>query len=352
MTDEDDHKSILIENERDSLHILPMKILPLSTPNLKHARMIKNARLDSVIELFRNDQSGSGQLQINDLPNEFDWDKPNSNPDMQMIQKIGRMPSYDVFSLRIELRKLDISVDDYEDLKLSPEMGKKLTTYMTGFTRPLVSQIYGKDDVEIETFDDVIKLFRDPDVKKALERLNLMADKLGIKVEELPRFLEDYGDIFMSLSYYRRCMDLVSPIVSDFLFAIPDLRKNFTLKGDVSLQRTLDMLEKKVFMLDQQIKERFESFDLETQDMWDNLSAEKFRNLQQIIKSYHTTLGGVLCSLNVKMDAWNRLFPHRNAGGPQRRAEFIMTEMRQGMDKIKKLDTKTSTNDSQALESS
>ena len=132
-------------------------------------------------------------------------------------------------------------------------------------------------------------------------------------------------------------MDAVSPIISDFLFAIPDLRKNYSLKNDVSLQKTINMLENKVFVLDQQIHARFESFDRETQDMWDNLSAEKFRKLQKIIKSYHTTLGGVLCSLNVKMDAWNRLFPHKNAGSPQRRAEFIMTQMRPGMDKIKPL---------------
>lgn len=343
MSNEQQEQSILIENERDSLHILPLRILPLSAPMLKHARMIKNSHLDSVIELFRNESSGSGQLQIGDLPREFEWTNPDSNSDMIMIQNVGKMPSYDVFSLRVELRKLDIVVDDHEDLKLSPEMNKQLATYMTGFTRPLVAQIYGKEDIEIETFEDVVKLFRDPDVKKALERLNLMADKLGIKVEELPRFLEDYGDIFMSLSYYRRCMDAVSPIISDFLFAIPDLRTNYTLKNDVSLQKTIDMLENKVFVLDQQIRARFESFDRDTQDMWDNLSAEKFRKLQKVIKSYHTTLGGVLCSLNVKMDSWNRLFPHKDAGGPQRRAEFIMTEMRQGMDKIKQLDTKPPT---------
>jgi len=336
---DDENTSILIENERDSLHILPLKILPLSTPILKHARMIKNSHLDSVIELFRNEFAGSGQLQIGDLPNEFDWTNPEAQPDMLMLREIGKMPSYDVFSLRVELRKLNIIVNDHESLQLSPEMNKQLATYMTGFTRPLVAQIYGNEDVEIDTFEDVIKLFRDPDIKKALERLNMMADKLGIKVDELPRFLEDYGDIFMSLSYYRRCMDSVSPIISDFLFALPDLRKNYTLRGDISLQRTIDMLENKVFILDQQMRERFESFDRETQDMWDNLSAEKFRQLQKVIKSYHTSLGGVLCSLNVKMDAWNRLFPHQNAGGPQRRAEFIMTQMRQGMDKIKQLDT-------------
>lgn len=337
---EEENTSILIENERDALHILPLKILPLASPGLANARMIKNSHLDSVIELFRNDYSGSGQLHILDLPNEFGWENPGTHPDMVMLRNIGKMPSYDVFSLRVTLRQLNIKVNDYDDLQLSEEMNKELSTYMTDFTRPLVKQIYGSEDMDIQTFEDVVQLFRDPDVKKALERLNMMADKLGIKVEELPRFLEDYGDIFMSLSYYRRCMDSVSPIIDEFLWAIPDLRKNFTLKSDPTLQTTIDMLENKVYTLNTQIRARFESFDNETQDMWEDLSAEKFRQLQKVIKSYHITLGGVLCALSVKLDAWHYLFPQKNAGGPQRRAEFIMTEMRQGMDKIKQLDTK------------
>lgn len=56
--------------------------------------------------------------------------------------------------------------------------------------------------------------------------------------------------------------------------------------------------------------------------------------MQRIIRSYHSTLGGVLCSLSVKLDAWNRLFPKRDVGSPQRRCEFIMTEMRQGMERM------------------
>ncbi len=31
--------------DRDSLHILPLCIIPLTAPNLKSARLIKNARL-------------------------------------------------------------------------------------------------------------------------------------------------------------------------------------------------------------------------------------------------------------------------------------------------------------------
>ena len=335
----DDPQSILIENERDSLHILPLEILPLETPGLKRARMIKNAGLDSVIELFQDASAGSGQLDVRDLPNEFDWASGNNHPDMVILRKVANLPSYDVYSLRVALRQLGIDVNENDELRLTPDMNAELTTYMTEFTRPLIVQIYGKDDdVQIETFEDVIALFRDPDVKLALEKLRTMADKLGIKPEEVPEFIEDYGDIFLSLSYYRRCLDSISPIIEDFLDSMPELRKNYTLQHDQSLQDTVNMMDSRISKLTKQVRRRFDEFEMGTKNMWDDISADKFRKLQRQIKSHHVSLGGVLCSLSVKMDAWHHLFPRRTVGSPQKRAEFIMLHMRQGMDKMRSMD--------------
>ncbi|MGB1026871.1 MAG: hypothetical protein ACPGYL_09975, partial [Rhodospirillaceae bacterium] len=67
-------------------------------------------------------------------------------------------------------------------------------------------------------------------------------------------------------------------------------------------------------------------------------SAEKFKKVQKLIESYHTTIGGVLCGLTVKMNAWARIFPKPNSGGPVKRAEFIMVEMRQGIDNMKRIE--------------
>ncbi len=45
------------------------------------------------------------------------------------------------------------------------------------------------------------------------------------------------------------------------------------------------------------------------------------------------TLGGVLCGLSVKMSLWEEKFGG-GRGGLVQRAEFIMSEMRQGIDTI------------------
>lgn len=61
------------DTDRNSLHILPLSIIPLETPALRGARMIKNVRLVSVIEVFRDQDAGSGQIDIQDIPAEMGW---------------------------------------------------------------------------------------------------------------------------------------------------------------------------------------------------------------------------------------------------------------------------------------
>jgi hypothetical protein len=53
-----------------------------------------------------------------------------------------------------------------------------------------------------------------------------------------------------------------------------------------------------------------------------------------MITAYHTTIGGVLCAMTVKMDAWQKNFPRRGVGSPPKKAEFIMSEMRHGLEKM------------------
>ena len=83
---------------------------------------------------------------------------------------------------------------------------------------------------------------------------------------------------------------------------------------------------------------RFENFDRSTGNMWDNITAERFRQVEKLIKDYHTTIGGVLCALSVKMDAWARLFPKKDVGGPVKRAEFLMSDIKPGIDTIQKIE--------------
>jgi len=336
--DYDAQDKLRVQDDMDSLYAVPLSILPLETKGLKRARMVKNVKLESAIEVFADASTGSGQLDVEDLPGEFDWPEERTHPDLIIMRKLAVLQSYDIYSLRITLREHGIPVNDDVQLRLSDEKQAQLSSYMRGFTMPLIMQIYGSDDVSIQSFQDVVGLFKDPDVRKARDKLQQMADKLNIDLMEVPRFLEDYGDIFLSLSYYRNSLDQIMPIVNEFLDSMDTIRGNWQLRNDPAVMKTCKLVENAVNGTCASLSGRFEDFNKASKSMWNNLDAERFQAVKDMIESYHTTIGSILCGLTVKMIHWKRLFPDPNLGGPVRRSEFIMSEMKQGLERMRDLD--------------
>ncbi|HZD25645.1 MAG TPA: hypothetical protein VE631_05235, partial [Alphaproteobacteria bacterium] len=82
---------------------------------------------------------------------------------------------------------------------------------------------------------------------------------------------------------------------------------------------------------------RFESFERNSERLWENINAESFRRMKALITGHYTTIGGMLCGLQVKMDAWDHNFS-RGRGGPLSKADFIMSDFRHGMDVIRRLE--------------
>lgn len=319
--------------DRDSLHILPISILPIAHSALRRARMVKNSHLDSVIELFNAPGCGSGQLDVTSVAKQFNLVRIPVHPDIDLLQKLAALPSFDVYSLRIFLRANNIEVTNKSGLSLSPAKIASLSEYMAKFTRPLITEIFG-EDTKVEKFTDIIGLFHGQNAATARARLDTMADKLGISIMTIPKFLEDYGDIFMSLSYYRQCLDQLLPQVDLFMDALNELRNNYQLSNDRNLMNTINSMEEVINGRLSNVTGRLENFERSTNDMWRDLTAERFHKIESLIGSYHTTIGGVLCALTLKMSAWSRLFPKLGTGGLVGRAGFVMSDMRRGIDRI------------------
>ncbi len=318
--------------DRDALHILPLGILEFETGPLRHAKLIKNAHLKSIVELFSGAGIGSGQMEIDHLQSQFGWSSNPPHKDLRMLRKLGKLPSYDVYSLRILFREQGIHVEDMSGLRLSSGKRAELTEYMKVFTQPLIQQIYGNDDVDISSFGDVIGLFQDPDAKKVREKLHLLSSKLSIEIDEVPLFLEDYGDVFLSLSYYRQCMEKLEPQIDDFLESLDDIRGNFQLRQNLNLIETCRTIEYTMNSMMAAVTGRFETFERYTGSMWKSVDAARFRQVKCFIEDYHTTIGATLCAVSVKMSAWTRMFPNKDVGGAVRRSEFIGGEMKQGIE--------------------
>ena len=325
----------LRDADRDSLHILPLSIIPLQSRGIQRARLIKNARLEGVIEMYSDLATGSGQISIEDLPGELGWPGHPPHPDLVLLRRLGELPSYDVYSLRIALREMGVSVNDAKGLQLSPRKVAALTEYMSEFTVPLIRQIYGSDDQSIESIEDIIGLFKSPNVAHARERLQTMAERLNIRIHEIPLFLENYGDIFLAVSYYRCCLDEIMPSVELFMHSVESLQDSQRHRADAMLNETSKEMVERVTNLATSVGGCLESFERSTRDLWDNLSAERFRAVQKMIQDYYTAIGGTLCCLSVKVDAWANRFPRPEAASKDRQAQFLMSEMRQGFETIK-----------------
>ncbi len=328
---------VISAGERDSMHILPLAALDIETKGLHTSRLIKNSRLLSVVEMFREEGVGSGQMEVDHLYTEFGWSQTETPPDLTLLRKLSLLNSYDVYSLRISLREQGINVNDMSALELSADKKVELAQYMKAFTEPLIAKIYGGETITADSMEDVVGLFADPDVHKVRERLQAMAEELQIEIEDVPQFLEDFGDVFLSLSYYRSCMDQIEPMVDEFSASIDELKQSYQFKNNVSLMETCRLVESTIVDLLAAIGGRLETFERKTQDMWKDMSAARFREVKNLIQSYHNVIGGSLCALTVKMDAWNKNFPDRNTGGPTKRSEFIMSEMKEGIDKIRQI---------------
>lgn len=325
----------IADQDRDALHILPIGTLPVQHKALRRARLIKNARLDAMIEMFHGIGMGSGQITVPGAAKLLGL-KPEDD-DVKLLRKVMDLTSYDVYSLRILLREHGISVRNASALKLSAGKMEELSSYMTKFTRPLVAEIFGPD-ASGQPYTDIIGLLRNCGQDQVRIRLAAISDRLGIDTTQIPKFLEDYADIFMSLSYYRECLDQLLPPIQGFLQSVAEIRSNYQLRQDKNLMQGLDLMERTINGLLANVTGRIESFERSTNDMWRNLTAERFRKIEALIRSYHTTIGGVLCALSVKMNAWARLFPPAAPGGPLRRAEFMLSDMRQGIDRIRMIE--------------
>ena len=324
------------EAAQDSLSVLPLSGMPLKTPGLRSAKLVKNAQLQGMVELFGDAHTGSGQIEPIELRKIFQFDADNDS-DIAVVRALSSLPSYDVYSLRLQLRKLNIAVNDHACLRLSDERVRELSSYMRAFTSPLIGAVFGHEQAPNKSYQDLLKLFANPDSATARRNLIRLADKLKLEIDEIPRLMENFGDIYLSLSYYQHCLNRNLPALSHFMASARELRKHPRFREDFVFQQTCDLLDNKLRIVCAEVKNILDVFQARTSDMWDTPSKEEFDRMLSLVTGYQVKIGGALCAISVKMDAWSNSFCHQNSSdmaSPIKRADFIMNDMRHGIEAI------------------
>ena len=62
----------LHDGDRDSLHTLPLALLPLNMPSLLRAKMLKDNHMRTMVELFTSGSGASGRMEVEALETVFD----------------------------------------------------------------------------------------------------------------------------------------------------------------------------------------------------------------------------------------------------------------------------------------
>lgn len=329
--------------DNDSLYRMPMAIAPVETHELRRGRMIKNSMLDPAIELYRSADGVSGQMLIGEIDNEkghhmFGWPENENHPDLEILRGLAQLTSYDVYSLRIQFRELGIEPSSVECLTLSREKQDSLRIYMQIFTLPLLDLVYGDSDQAAGRIENIVDLFRDPNTELARENLMRLAASLQVDVTEIPKFLDDFADIYLSLAYYQEYVDDLTPKLISMIDDLQKLSTNWQLRQDPHFMTTLTRVEGELNDLLASVTSRFEAFRQHSDRMWDNITAEKFRQIRDHVISSQKTVGGVLCGLGIKLNAWQERFPKSDIGGPIARSEMLFSEILPGLDKLGELE--------------
>jgi len=308
-------------------------MVPLATPSLRKARLIKNVRLQGVVELFNDSSTGSGQIDPGDLKLVYDFSGDRAG-DLDIIENLSALPSYDVYSLRMSLRHLGIPVDKDEHLCLSKEKTDELGEHMRRFTQPLIVAVYGDKSTEANSFADVLRLFADPNIVGARENLEHLADSLEIELIEIPQFLSDYADVYLSLSYYRQCLLDIEPSLNELLTSFSILRMDSSVRNNTRVSRAIDLTADKLNSIYEQAKGVIHTFEASTQDMWEDLNGERYKKIEQMIIGFQTKLGAGICAVTVKVYAWNQMFPLPTSGNTGDRVSFLVRSMAYGLDEL------------------
>jgi len=311
---------------------LPIQVLPVGHAGLRRTRLVKNVRLETKIEMFSGEGVGSGQIAIEDAPEHFSRDD-TLRDDMRVLSDLSVLPSFDCYTLRRGLRQRGINVEQETIFKLSDAKIQELFPLMRRITRPLIKHLYGDEDLDINDNRTLLALVQNPDHDKVRDRLDRMATTLGVPIAKLPTYLEDFGDLYLSLSYFENYFIDLAPKVEQMILWAKDVAEGSHLRNDPTSHKTFSDVERRLRYIKDNLDTRFKNLSEVTKVNWELLDVSMFQKVQKSILAEQIYLATGLCGLAVKIYERERVFP--NAGGsPDRVLEFVGSELRPGLDNL------------------
>ncbi|WP_193185365.1 hypothetical protein [Nisaea sediminum] len=331
-------RKVIDREDRDSINTFACAALPVRSRGLLRLRLIKNVRLETRVEAFRGTGTGSGQFGIEELPNYVDPGEDLTRHDIPMLKQAAGLPAFDCYSLRRAVRTSGLDVEATDVLSLSDEKKRELAGHMRNLTRPLVRHVFGDSDMDITDPRSLRDIMAMANKDRARERLQQLSAMLETDLDALPELLEDYGDAFLSLGYYRSYLNLIIPRIKELHGWIEEAGARGSFRqGDQAMKR-LKQVSAAIDMITNSVVERFRAFDKQAIFDWEHLTLEEFRTARDLILAHQASLAEVLCGLTVKVYEWRTRFAKPNVG-IQQRVDFVQSDLYPGLDHLLKVES-------------
>lgn len=319
-----------VVDDRDTLHAINLSTLPVTHSALRKARMIKNCRLQSVIELYRDQNAGSGQIAVDQLDVALGLSS-SGHPDLVLLRGIALLPAFDSFSIRLLLREMGATEDQLSAITVSPEKLRQLDRFMESFTLPLLKYVYGRQDIGKAGMAQLFEMFRNPDVAMAQSHLNRLASKVRIPVASIPSFLQNYSDTFLAIAFYQQSYQDLVTVVAAFLDSIRDVAAQIKFKHNQVVKNVCDEVDATFRHVMKAIGTRLGAAERLAAALWADDVTAPFQTFQARLREFQVLIGMLLCSLAAKVDAWRAAFPNAKVGSTQQRAQMISADIAYAM---------------------
>ncbi len=316
---------------RDTLHRLPLSDLPLTTRALDSACLVKTNKLETMVELFGEADTGKAFILPEKIHQHYSIDDPT---DRRLLTMVGQLTSFDVFSLRVELRRLNIEIEDIDALSLSPELKSDLDDNMKDFLEPLFRSIFAGDEPSDTSLTSILESLSNPDAHKVRANLQQMAKKLEIPITEIPVFLKDYADTYLALAYFDYQLKEIYPRLSDLLATLQLIQISPLETGGASFGQQCNEISSRFTAAFRFVSGSLQRFKNDTNGMWENISRIEFEAMKKLINDYLTRIGATLCTLSVKIDHWEQTFPPGAKIKGQKYSAYLSSQLIVGLDDL------------------
>jgi hypothetical protein len=317
-------------DDRDTLHSIMLSTLPVTHSALRKARMIKNCRLQSVIELYRDQNAGSGQIAVDQLDVALGISS-SGHPDLVLLRGVALLPAFDSFSIRLLLREMGASEEQLKPIAVSPEKLRQLDKFMESFTLPLLKYVYGRQDVGKAGMSQLFEMFRNPDVAMAQSHLNRLATKVKVPLTSIPNFLENYSDTFLAIAFYQQSYQDLVTVIAQFLDSIREVAAQIKFKHNQNVKTVCEEVDATFRFVMKAIGTRLSAAERMAAALWADDVTAPFQTFQARLREFQVLIGMLLCSLAAKVDAWRAAFPSSKVGSTQQRAQMISADIAYAM---------------------